>query len=585
MLALRTFLALLSLNVVSAMVVIESRPAAPNGFVSQGPAHPSDTLTLRFALAPNNLAGLQEKLASISTPGSSEFRQWLLKDDVKAFVEPTTDTVATFNSFASANGLTPTVISPNGDWVSLTMPVSQANKLFATNFELFTHPELDGTITRTLSVSLPNELVGHVDVVHPTTEFTDPNPSLVSPKSFIPNKRDTPTSCNTSEPHGTITPSCLQDIYGIPTSPATQSNNTLLVTGYVGEWAQAADLQTFLTLWRPDMSANTTFSLVEVDGGLDPQNPLEAGGEANLDIQFTVGIATGILATFLSVGGNGTNAGFATALLDTTTYLDGVDNPPSVMTTSYGSTESSFGAGMVSKICDRYMALGARGISILTASGDGGVRGNHDILGTYDENDFTPVFPATCPYVTAVGSTFGFGPEVAINFTGGGFSNIFPTPLYQTAAVATFLETIPSDFAGTFNATGRGYPDVALQGRAFQIIIGNGTAPADGTSASSPTFASIIALINDRLVAAGKPVLGFLNPFIYSTGSAAFTDILSGHNSGYTCPASSVSTSSQHWISSLIFYEQVAFDAAVGWDPLSTFSCLVPLEDSLTLAV
>jgi tripeptidyl-peptidase-1 len=156
-------------------------------------------------------------------------------------------------------------------------------------------------------------------------------------------------------------------------------------------------------------------------------------------------------------------------------------------------------------------------------------------------NTFLPVFPASCPYVTSVGSTLGFAPEKAINFTGGGFSNVFPSPYYQTAAVAGFLETIPSDFAGIFNSTGRGYPDVATQGWNFEIVVDGQVFLEGGTSASAPTFASIIALINDRLVAAGKPVLGFLNPFLYSTASSTFTDITSGHNSGNVCPASSVS--------------------------------------------
>lgn len=43
---------------------------------------------------------------------------------------------------------------------------------------------------------------------------------------------------------------------------------------------------------------------------------------------------------------------------------------------------------------------------------------------------------------------------------------------------------------------------------AFQGDLGN----VFGTSCSSPIFASVIALINDRLIAAGRPVLGFLNP-------------------------------------------------------------------------
>ncbi len=67
------------------------------------------------------------------------------------------------------------------------------------------------------------------------------------------------------------------------------------------------------------------------------------------------------------------------------------------------------------------------------------------------------------------------------------------------------------------------------------------TTLASGTSVSSPSFASVIALLNDRLVAARKPVLGFLNPFLYSTGSGAFTSITLGKNPGVTCPENAVS--------------------------------------------
>jgi tripeptidyl-peptidase I len=108
------------------------------------------------------------------------------------------------------------------------------------------------------------------------------------------------------------------------------------------------------------------------------------------------------------------------------------------------------------------MALGARGISVINASGDGGVRGNHDSLNQCTSNTFLPVFPATCPFVTAVGSTIGVQPERAINFTGGGFSNFFARPSYQATVVPEFLATIPSNFAGVFNKSGRGYPDVCL---------------------------------------------------------------------------------------------------------------------------
>ncbi|KAJ7159569.1 family S53 protease-like protein [Mycena filopes] len=547
--------ATLSLAAVAAgrMVVHESRPSPPSGFVSLGPAPSTEMLTLRVALTSNNVAGLEQKLTSLATPGSAEFRQWLSMEEVKSFVQPSAATLTTFNTWASANGLNPTPASPNGDWVSFTLPVSQANTLFAANFERFTHPSVTGTLTRTLSVSLPAELVGHVDVVHPTVDFAGIDPRL-GPGAIRERGATPPASCDTSVASGQMNPACLQDLYGIPTAPATQKSNRLLVTAYVEEFAEQADLSTFLEEFRPDISPNTTFSLLTLDNGTNPQGSGEGGLEADLDIQYTVGIATGVPVQFLSVGGGFDVPGFGTSLLDTTVYLDGVANPPAVMTTSYGSAESDFGISLATKICNGYMALGARGISVIFASGDGGPRGNHDSSDVCADNVFSPVFPADCPYVTSVGGTIGFAPEKAVNFTGGGFSNFFPAPAYQSAAIGGFLKTIPSNFAGVFNKTGRGFPDVAAQAWNFDVILDESLILVFGTSAAAPTFASIVALINDRLVAAGKPVLGFLNPFIYSKASKAFTDVTIGHNSGFVCPASTV-----------------AFDAVTGWDALTGF--------------
>ncbi|KAJ7738936.1 family S53 protease-like protein [Mycena metata] len=567
---LANFLTIIS-AVSGSLVVHESRRAAPAGFFSQGAAPVTDVLTLRFGLTPNNLTGLQEKLVSISTPGTPDFRQWLSRDEVKSFVQPSNKTVEAFNSFAAANGLKkPTVLSPNGDWLSLTLTVSQANQLFGAQFEKFSHASLTEPITRTLTMSLPSELIGHVDVVHPSTSFVGRNPGFsqlsVHPPSSM--KRAEPAaSCNSSRPDGIVTPTCLQNIYGIPSTPATQKNNKILVPGYFGVSPNQTELSTFLDQFRPDIPPTTTFNLIAIDNVANqhPEDLPYLVEEANSDIQYTVGLATGVPVEFLSVGGlPETNlSDFATALLDTSIFLDGVDNPPSVVTTSYVPMENQFESSVAKKICDSYMALGARGISVLFASGDGGVRGSHDSPSSCESNVFIPVFPASCPYVTAVAATQGFNPEVATNLTGGGFSDLFPRPWYQTHAVDSFLKTIPPDFTGTFNKSGRGYPDVAVQGWGLPYVNGSMTGVTGGTSLSSPIFASIIALINDRLLAAGKPVLGFMNPWIYN--SKAFMDITEGHNSGLLCPASSV-----------------AFNATKGWDALTGVGS--PVFDKLLTA-
>jgi tripeptidyl-peptidase I len=86
-----------------------------------------------------------------------------------------------------------------------------------------------------------------------------------------------PASCAT-----TVTPSCLQALYGIPKTPATQSSNTLGVSGFIDQFANKADLKTFLGKFRTDISSSTTFALQELDGGQNSQTGSQAGIEVSL---------------------------------------------------------------------------------------------------------------------------------------------------------------------------------------------------------------------------------------------------------------------------------------------------------------
>lgn len=74
-----------------------------------------------------------------------------------------------------------------------------------------------------------------------------------------------------------------------------------------------------------------------------------------------------------------------------------------------------------------------------------------------------------------------------------------------------YLTYIGGDYAGLYNASGRGIPDIAAQGQNFSTIWNGTLVPVDGTSAATPTAAAIFTLVNDALIAAGKPPMGFLN--------------------------------------------------------------------------
>jgi len=144
--------------------------------------------------------------------------------------------------------------------------------------------------------------------------------------------------------------------------------------------------------------------------------------------------------------------------------------------------------------------------------------------------------------MTSVGATTNV-PETSASFSSGGFSNIFPRPAYQSSAVTSYLDKLGSTNKGLFNASGRAFPDVAAIGEKVAIILQQQENLVAGTSCSSPIFASIIALINDELIAAGKSQLGFLNPFLYANPTA-FNDITTGECSSF-CTCSPVLTVSR----------------------------------------
>ena len=70
------------------MVVHDSRTAPPPGFVSQGAAPAGEMLTLRLAMTPNNIAGLEESLYAVSTPSSALYGQHLTKEEVRNSIQP-----------------------------------------------------------------------------------------------------------------------------------------------------------------------------------------------------------------------------------------------------------------------------------------------------------------------------------------------------------------------------------------------------------------------------------------------------------------------------------------------------------------
>lgn len=83
-------------------------------------------------------------------------------------MRPTPETVSLVNNFLAPFNASSKPVSSSGDWVSLTIPVSEANRMFDAEFTVFEHTQSGRQVVRTLNYSIPTALKGHLNAVHPT---------------------------------------------------------------------------------------------------------------------------------------------------------------------------------------------------------------------------------------------------------------------------------------------------------------------------------------------------------------------------------------------------------------------------------
>ena len=172
------------------------------------------------------------------------------------------------------------------------------------------------------------------------------------------------------------------------------------------------------------------------------------------------------------------------------------DDTPKIFSSSYGEDEGSWSYAAAQRLNVEFMKAGARGISLLYASGDKGANCKSGV--------FVPEVLGSSPYVTAVGGTEGIrswpqpGAETATGLSSGGFSNYWPMPDYQKTAVAAYLQqsALPDTSYG-YNTSGRAYPDISAQATNFIVKTAIWVPLVYGTSCATPTASGIFTLLND----------------------------------------------------------------------------------------
>ncbi|CEJ87271.1 Putative Tripeptidyl peptidase [[Torrubiella] hemipterigena] len=515
---------------------------------------------------------LKRRLLQISDPSSEIYGQHLSKRQLSDLFKAPNEATIAVEQWLVSNNITTFKKSVSSDWIRVLLPLKQVQDLLQCEYFEFQNI-LDGSIlVRTTAWSIPKILAPFIDVIEPTNSFFRPKASSRyggPPPPEWEQKGRLPTHAELSEedilerghldipaidelpPNPTVmdacnrlavSPLCLRVLYGtLSYKPKSIATNSMGVVNFLGNNNNRSDIRRYLDLYRPDAAADgaaEAFETVLLAGAEDIQTPnteeqfaRHMGLEGALDVETILGIGYPTPLKTWNVGGqppfqasvnkvNNANEPY----MEWLNHLLEQDTLPSVISISYADEEQTVPKAYAQRVCTGFAQLGARGVSVIVASGDEGVGKDGTCVTNDGKNTprFMPAFPASCPFVTAVGATRHFDPVFAAfdgrsDFvTGGGFSDYFSRPDYQHGVVDKYLASIGPLHEGLYNTQGRAIPDVSAQGYHFAVIY-NGTAHLlDGTSGSAPVFAAIVTLLNDALMAEKKPPLGFLNPWLYS---------------------------------------------------------------------
>ncbi|KAH9049738.1 subtilisin-like protein [Lactarius hengduanensis] len=532
--------------------------AVPETWESLGNPLSGTTIDLYVALKANRENALIDTLYEVSDPNHPRYGTYLSKEQIADLVSPSPGTLKFVNSWLAYHGVPSSSVSMTHGGTTLTLSgvsIIQANALLGASYQLYRHVETNETIVRTVGYALPAALHRLVQTVAPTTCFSTPHTQWHSPRKRSGGAKKPvsggPVNVLSSRDGDWTTPSFLRSLYKTTEyTPAAPHRNAIGIVGILNDYPSPKDLASFMSEYRSD-GTDAAITVVQVNGGgYDPTNP---AGESNLDTQYAVAMAYPTPVIFYSVGRG--PEGTTDWLVSWLSYIlmeDNIDYIPPTISISYTIDERFTSEEYATYLCAQFGMLGTLGVSVLVSTGDEGV-GQGDCVANDGSVRFISTFPATCPYVTAVGGTTGSEPESAASLSGGGFSNIFQRPYYQEQVVTEFLQHLGNQYQGKYNATSRGIPDISAQALNFPVFIKGEKLIGYGTSVSAPIVASMISLLNDYLISQGKVTLGFLNPWLYGTGMSGLTDITFGSNPGCNTDG---------------------FSAIVGWDPVTGLGTL-----------
>ncbi len=480
-----------------------------------GPANPSEIVDVTIRL--RSRAGKKPIVDANEFKKPIEERNILSRKDFERLHGADPDSIARVESFAREHSLTVKEKSMGRRTVILSGTVAAMNQAFGVQLKQYEHP--NGNYRgRTGTIQLPADLQDVVEGVFGLDNRPQAKPHF--------RRRPGLAGARAAAVNLSYTPPQIATLYNFPTGVDGSGECIALIE--LGGGYNPADLSNYWSQLK--LTETPAVSPVSVGNGSnnptgDPSGP---DGEVMLDIEVAGSIAPA--AKIVVYFAENTDAGFLNAI---TTAVHDSTNNPSIVSVSWGGPESSWTQQAMTSMDQAFQSAAAMGVTVCVAAGDdGSTDGVDDGLNHVD-------FPASSPNVLACGGTELVASgntitnetvwnELANNegATGGGISDVFPLPSWQSGA------NVPPSANPNHNV-GRGVPDVAGDAdptTGYVTLVDGQPDVIGGTSAVAPLWAGLVALINESL---GKPA-GFINPLLYQNPKGDFNSITSGNNGAYS---------------------------------------------------
>jgi subtilase family serine protease len=534
---------------------------------------PSNTqlqsLSLRFNMTAAQQADLTQLQAAQLNPSSPSYHQWLTPEQFGARFGLSSSDLAQVSAWLTSQGFTITSTARSSTFITFSGTAAQAQQAFGTTIHTVS---LNGEqhISNLTDPVLPSAIAGVVNAVTGLNDFKPKSRSRAHSVTIDPSQPLYTQTVNGATSHY-ISPADFYTIYDftpLTLAGITGSGITIAVVGQTdltqGNVLPDANIAAFRTAaGLPAINLKLQLATGSKDPGLSTSDI----DEAHIDIEWSSAAASG--ATILYVYGSDVFANSLTYAVDS--------KVAPIVSSSYGGCESGFGTSTLAAYNQLLAQANVQGQTVVSSSGDGGAT-DCDVNGLATEG-FGVDFPSSSPYVTAAGGTMFSGdvsspsnywnstngtngssaisyiPEQPWNETtasggltsggagGGGASAFFSKPAWQTGT------GVPAD-------SSRDTPDISLNAAAIHdgyLVCSQGdgstSEPAcnngflstsnqlnvfGGTSFVSPTFAGILALVEQKLATpnglgnVGPVLYGFLNGPTYTS---VFHDIITGSNS------------------------------------------------------